>query len=149
MENIIIIVTEKEFTTTWIRTLSEGRLKCFPDDFLEGIQTGTMQLPSINLFMGEEMFGSYELLDSRGNSVIMVNSYPKAKYIMYSNKNKPHSVMIPSDDSAISDVVKSYEKYLDKILRDMEAEYKQQFPKSKNFPAVCNDIFNSLNLKRF
>lgn len=142
-------MTEKEFTTEWTGKLQGGLLKNFPEDFLKDSQYEERTIPSINLVMGEELFGSHEIVDSRGNSVLMAGSLPEAKYIIYSNRTKPHVLKIPKDETAIREMVKSYEKHLDSIIRQMETEFKKQVPNSKNFIAVSNDIFNLLNLKRY
>lgn len=142
-------MTEKEFTNEWMERLQKGLLKNFPDDFLDDPKCEERTIPGIYLVMGEELFGQYEILDSKGNSVLMAESLPEAKYIIYSNRLKPETIKIPKDENRIRDVVKSYEKHLDNIIRQMEADFKKQLPQSKNFIAVSNDIFNLLNLKRF
>ncbi|MGE5429653.1 MAG: hypothetical protein ACM3QX_01160 [Syntrophomonadaceae bacterium] len=142
-------MTEKEFTAEWVSRLQGGLLKNFPDGFLEDCKCEERTVPGINLVMGEELFGSYEILDSRGNSVLMAESLPEAKYIIYSNRTKPHALKIPMDEARIKETVKAYEKHLDSIIRQMDTEFKKQVPASKNFVAVSNDIFNLLNLKRF
>jgi hypothetical protein len=143
-------VTEKEFTSEWVSRLQGGLLKNFPDDFLNNdLQFEERTLPSINLVMGEELFGRYEILDSRGNSILMAESLPEAKYILYSNRLKPQALKIPRDETQIRETVKSYEKHLDNIIRQMEAGFKKDVPQSKNFITVSNGIFNLLNLKRY
>lgn len=142
-------VTEKEFTAEWTSRLQKGLIKNFPDDFLTDSVCEERTLPGINLVMGEELFGQYEILDSKGNSVLMAENLPEAKFIIYSNRLKPMAIRIPKDENRIREVVKSYEKHLDTIIRQMEADFKKQLPQSKNFVAISNDIFNLLNLKRF
>ncbi|MCU7494899.1 MAG: hypothetical protein HF314_14595 [Ignavibacteria bacterium] len=143
-------MTEKEFTSEWVSRLQGGLLKNFPDDFLNNdLQFEERTLPSINLVMGEELFGRYEILDSRGNSILMAESLPEAKYILYSNRLKPQALKIPRDETQIRETVKSYEKHLDNIIRQMEAGFKKDVPQSKNFITVSNGIFNLLNLKRY
>lgn len=129
--------------------LPKGLLKNFPDDFLTDSMCEERAVPGINLVMGEELFGQYEILDSRGNSVLMAESLPEAKYIIYCNRLKPQTIKIPKDENHVRDAVKSYEKHLDSIIRQMETDFKKHVPQSKNFIAVSNDIFNLLNLKRF
>ncbi|MGE5351878.1 MAG: hypothetical protein ACM3P0_07335 [Acidobacteriota bacterium] len=142
-------MTEKEFTSEWVSRLQGGLLKKFPEDFLNSLQCEERTIPSINLVMGEELFGQYEILDSRGNSVLMAESLPEAKYIIYGNRMKPESLKIPRDEARIKETVKAYEKHLDNIIRQMDSEFKKKLPQSKNFVVVSNDVFNLLNLKRF
>lgn len=142
-------MTEKEFTADWVSRLQGGLLKNFPDDFLSGAECEERTIPSIYLVMGEELFGQYEILDSRGSCVLMAQSLPEAKYIVYSNRTKPQALKIPKDEARIKESVKAYEKHLDGIIRLMDSEFKTKLPQSKNFVAVSNGVFNLLNLKRF
>lgn len=142
-------MTEKDFSNNWIARLTERGIKNFPSDFLSSLPTEEISLPSVNLVKGEELFGSYEITDSRGNSVFLADSLSKAKYILYSNRLRPHIVNIPSGDEQVNDVVKLYEKYLDSIVKEVESDYKKVFPKNKNFSFISNEIFNALNLKRY
>lgn len=142
------IMTEKEFTAEWIRKLSDGSLKAFPDSFLTTDNTKMVSLPGIDLLLGEELFGNYDLLDTKRNSVLMVDDYYTAKYIIYSNRSKPSKVLIPLVNDEIIKMVKAYEAYLDKILKLIETEYNSLFPKSRNHLTIINDVFNHLNIKR-
>lgn len=142
-------MTEKEFSNNWISRLREKGIRNFPDDFLGDYETEIINLPSVNLLKGEELFGSYEITDSRGNSVYMAENLFRAKYILYSNRKKPHQLKIPLSDEMVSLAVKNYESYLDSILREIGNEYRNYFPKEKNFPLISSEIFSALNLKRF
>lgn len=106
-------------------------------------------MPNTGLIIGSEFFGNYEIVDSKGNIHFNVDNYYKAKYILYSNRLKPEKVMQPLDDEKLVSAVKEYERLLDSILKQMERDFKQIFPESKNFPAVSNFVFNALNLKRY
>lgn len=142
-------VTEKEFTAEWIEKLRAGYLKKFPDEFIGETDCQDFQLPMKNIHMGEELFGSYELIDSDGNSVLVTNSQAKAKYILYSCREKRPVIKVPSDEQELNEIVKNYEKHLDSLIRELEKQYTTTFPKQKNFFAISNNIFNSLNLKRY
>lgn len=148
--NITKDVTEKEFTSEWVESLKSGRLKHFPEDFIDkNEQFEEIKLPPKNIHMGEELFGSFELIDSDGNSVLVADSHAKAKFIIYSSREKVQEINIPLKEQKVIDSVKSYEKYLDGLIREIEKDYNSKFPKLKNFLAVSNVIFNSLNLKRY
>lgn len=141
-------MTEKEFVAYWTSRLCNERLKSFPEDFSPETETEVVTLPGVNLLKGEELFGSYEIVDSRGNPVYLTESLARLKYILYSSRLKPHSVRVPVNEERTQEAVKLYEKYLDRILRDIDADYRVKFPKDRNFASVSNDIFNALNLKR-
>ncbi len=142
-------MTEKDFISFWKEKLSKDNFKKFPDDFVENFQTEILNLPGTTLTLGGEIFGSYEILDTRGNSIFLADDLSKAKFILYGNKNKPVQIKIPIMQNEISDAVKNYEKYLDSILKEIEADYKKKFPAEKNYAAVSSEIFNLLNLKRY
>jgi len=141
-------MTEKEFTAGWIRKLSSGVLKSFPEDFLDSADTKVIKLPSIELILGEELFGNYDLLDTKHNSVLMVDDYYSAKYIIYANRTKPGDIRIPVINEQTTKMVKAYEKHLDETLRVIEKEFNKNFPGSKNHLSTINDIFNHVNIKR-
>lgn len=142
-------MTEKEFTTEWIEKLKSGTLKKFPDEFIAGTDSKDLDLPLKGLLMGEELFGSYELIDPDGNSALVTDSYEKAKYILYSFREKSSRIKIPLDDNKTNEAVKLYEKHLDGLIREIEKDFSTRFSDKKNFLAVSNNIFNSLNLKRY
>lgn len=142
-------MTEKEFAVHWTEESSKVLLKSFPEDFIVGLETETMELPQIRLVLGSELFGSYEITDVDGNSLVTSDSLIKAKYILYANKDKPASIEIPKTEEAITSAVKDYEKHLDLVLHTIEKEYKKVFPEGKNFFQISSSIFNTLNLKRY
>ncbi|MGE5680038.1 MAG: hypothetical protein ACM34K_04080 [Bacillota bacterium] len=142
-------MTEKEFTTEWIEKLKGGALKPFPGQLSSDVKTSQIEMPEKNILMGEELFGSFELIDSEGNPAMVTDSLAKAKYILYGSREKPKTMEIPVDEQKTSEMVRQYEKHLDSLIRDMEKDYNSKFPKLKNFFSVSNNIFNSLNLKRY
>lgn len=141
-------MTEKEFTAVWIRKIPEEYLKTFPEAFIGTEETKILKLPKVELIMGEELFGNYDLLDTRHNSVMMVDDYYTAKYIVYANRTRPAETVIPLTMDSIAKIVRTYEKHLDEILKKIETEYNSAFPKSKNHLNIINEIFNHLNIKR-
>lgn len=140
-------MTEKEFTIKWIEKIKQ-ELKNFPDDFKSSSENKTFELPGKNLLLTPPLFDSYEIVDSDGNIIYHVNNFYEAKYIIYSNRNKPKKIFLPINENDIKLAVESYENYLDNLLRSIEKDFKENFPQSKNFPLISTQIFNSLNLVR-
>jgi hypothetical protein len=68
-------VTEKEFVAYWTSRLCNERLKSFPEDFSPETETEVVTLPGVNLLKGEELFGSYEIVDSRGIRSILLKAW--------------------------------------------------------------------------
>lgn len=141
-------MTEKEFIKNWVNEIGE-LLKIFPDDFIDKTQCEKIKLPGKSLIPGSELFGSYEILDTEGNPQIQVSSYPKLKFILYSNRNKPLEVYIPKEEENIKTAVKNYESHIDSFLLGIEKAYKNDFPGAKNFKEISNSIFYNLNIQRY
>lgn len=139
-------MTQKDFIEKWIAKLLSNRLRKFPDDFINRFNCSVKELPTDNLILGKEFFGKYEILDIQGNTVALLESIYLAKYLIYS---KCRLVLIPKSKSEIENSVKTYEKYIDGILKEILKDHKNIFPKTKNNIEVINKIFNSLNLKRY
>jgi hypothetical protein len=139
---------EKSFLSLWIKTLNTESIKNFPSDFTAASECQNYDLPGKGLLIGKEFFGEYELLNAEGSEVLRVESYDKAKFFIYANRNKPKVLYVPIDDSIIKDMTTKYEKYLDSIIRRIDHDYRNKFPKAKNFTEIINQIFNHLNLIR-
>jgi hypothetical protein len=142
-------VTQKEFEKKWISLIEHEFLKKFPDEFIGLSETESVDLPNITLMFGSEFFGNYELVDSNGNVHFNVDNYYKAKFILYANRLKPGTILMPLKQDKLISAVKEYERLLDSILKRMERDFKQDFPVSHNFPSVSNHVFNTLNLYRY
>lgn len=142
-------MTQKEFEKKWIGLIENEFLKKFPDEFIELSETESIELPETGLIIGSEFFGSYEIVDSKGNVHFNVDNYYKAKYILYANRLKPENVLQPNDEEKLISAVKEYERLLDSILKQMGRDFKQSFPESQHFVSVSNHVFNALNLKRY
>lgn len=140
-------MSEKDFISKWTDKI-KSELKNFPSDFADLSSSESIDLPAKFLILAPPLFGSYELTDSEGNAYYMTDDLLKAKYILYANRSKPAKLNIPADAGKISDAVKSYEKYLDSLLREVNKDFGKTFPESKNLLSVSNQIFNSLNLQR-
>ena len=140
---------EKEFTSKWITSLREKGIKKFPDDFLINEITEEINLPSKTLVIGQEFFGSYEVLTVDGAAVLQAENLHKAKYITYSSRTRTSSVKIPKNDDHVKTLVTQHENYLDSIIKEIESDYKKNFPGEKRSNALTNEIFLVLNLNRY
>ncbi|MDH7604396.1 MAG: hypothetical protein QHH13_05805 [Melioribacter sp.] len=134
-------MNEKEIAVNWIEKIRK-ELKSFPEDFNLSTENKIVELPGKNLFLAPPLFDSYEIVDNEGNIVFHFKSYYVAKYIIYANRNKPSKILIPENEEDIRTAVKSYEDYLDNILRSIEKDCKEKFPE------VSSHVFKSLNLIR-
>ena len=139
---------ERSFISFWIQTLNAESIKNFPEDFAVTSETKNYNLPGKGLLIGKEFFGEYELINAEGSEVLRVDSYEKAKYFIYANRNKPKVLSVPNDDSTVRNMTTKYEKYLDSIVKRIDQDYRIKFPGAKNFTEVINQIFNHLNLIR-
>lgn len=141
-------MTSKEFITKEIKEISQEGVKIFPDDFLFPCDYNSLRLPPDALIIGNEFFGSYEVLTAKGDSFHHTDTLLKAKYLVYSGRQKDREIKIPEDEENIKTMVKNYEKYLDMILKQIEKDYKSSFPENKDFNNVVNEVFRLLNLNR-
>ncbi len=142
-------MTEKEFISGWTKKIGEAGIKNFPDDFITNFITEEIELPGKTLVLGQEFFGSHEILTIDGTPFLQLNSFVKAKYLIYSNRLKPKFIRIPTNESEIKSAVSDYENYLDNILKEIKVDYNTKFPDGKNSVASANEIFRILNLTRY
>ncbi len=143
------IMTEKEFLQNWVEKIKREILKEFPAEFITDENTETVELPGAALTLGAELFGSYELNDVEGNPVFQLDSYDKAKYVLYANCSEPKTITIPIDENDIKRLVDEYEKHLDLLIRLLKEDYETKFPEGARFMSVSNSIFYALNLYRY
>jgi hypothetical protein len=113
-------MNERNFIAFWIQTLTAESIKNFPEDFAIASEYKTFNLPGKGLLIGKEFFGEYELISAEGTEVLKVESYNKAKFFIYANRNKPKVLNVPIDDSIIKDMTIRYERYLDLILKKID-----------------------------
>lgn len=140
-------MTEKEFTSKWIDKIKK-ELLIFPERFVEKFECVDIKMPGKNLLLAPPLFGSYEVVDSDGNIYFHTDNHQHAKYLIYANRNKPLNINLPKLAAEIESAVKEYEKHIDGFLKEMEKDFKKEFPVSKNFPIISAQVFNSLNLIR-
>jgi len=123
-------------------------LKNFPDDFLGTDSVNSMAMPGKTLVIGGSFFGSLEILTTDGTLFTNADSNIIAKYIIYSNRNRPPKINIPKNEIDTKNAVDKYENYLDNIIKQIEADYKKTFPGGKDSALLINNIFKILNLTR-
>jgi hypothetical protein len=92
-------------------------------------------VPGKALVIGGSFFGSLEILTTDGSVFLTVDSHIKAKYIIYSNRNRPLKINIPEKELEIKSAV--------------ELNYKKTFPGGKDSALLINNIFKILNLTRY
>ena len=145
----VFILTEKDFINKWTKLLNSEGIKKFPDDFTNIKDFILLELPKQTLVLGKEFFGAYEVLTTSGESVYQAADLNEAKYIIYSGRNRSGRIYLPVLKDAITSAIKKYEAYVDSVLSRIEMGFKKEFPDSKNFPVVSNEIFKVLNLIRY
>lgn len=143
-------MTEKEFVSRWIAKLASEGIKNFPADFINSLAYKDLKLPVKPLLIGKELFGTYEIITVDGKSVFHAEDYLQAKFIIYSNRNTSSVIHLPVSNDEIKLAVSDYESYLDKIIKNIEADYQKYFPDLKeNDPgSVIMEIFRIMNLVR-
>ncbi|MBK7378919.1 MAG: hypothetical protein IPJ03_07900 [Ignavibacteriales bacterium] len=142
-------MNEKEFIKQYVEKIITGGIKNFPDDFISTDKLQKVKLPGKALHLGEEFFGSFEILNSDGESFLQVNDYNRAKYLIYSNKNLPANTLIPNDEVEIKTSVKKYELYLDNIIKDIRLTLSKTSIEIKHSSNIISEIFRILNLVRY
>jgi len=140
-------VTEKEFISHYIKKHSND-LKNFPEEFINLESTKELTIPAETLVLGNELFGSYEIIKTDGAPILQAESIQKAKYIIYASGKRSGTIHIPEDASLIIQAVEKYDAYLDSLLHEIEMEFKNEFPDSQNIHSATSEIFKKLNLVR-
>lgn len=141
--------TEKEFIAKTVESLNAKGIKIFPDEFVFSSGMKTISVPAKVLIMGEEFFGSYEILSTDRKVVHQASTYSEAKYFIYASRKKTVEITIPVNEEEIKPAVLQYEKYLDSIMKEIVSLYKKTFPEGKNSLFVMNEILMILNLVRY
>ncbi|MBI2420138.1 MAG: hypothetical protein HYV28_19930 [Ignavibacteriales bacterium] len=141
-------MTEKEFVQKHLARLQQA-LSRFPEAFLGEQAVKDFTLPDSRLNLGEELFGSYELIDSAGNTLHTARDIYEAKYLVYSSQHRHTIVPVPVNHSGYQAVTSAYERYIDNILKELISDYQKLFPAGKNAMAVVNEILRVLGLVRF
>ncbi len=141
-------MTRKEFISAWLSKITNDGIQQFSSAFIPANNTEVLNLPAKTLIIGEEFFGTFEIIATDGTPVLNADSYAKAKYIIYANRTKPGKILIPKDNLQLKAAISKYENYLDEIIKKIVEGYKKDFPGDKNAGAAVNEIFKLLNLVR-
>lgn len=142
-------MTEKEFVQKEVKRITASGIKSFPVDFLYECETEEIEMPGKILIPGEELFGHYEISLLDGTPVFNVPDLKKAKYLVYSSRLKTKTVTIPKSVEDIKNVVTIYHKYVDSIIKEINGNYKTEFPEGENGNTIINDILKVINLVRY
>jgi len=140
---------EKDFIKIWTDKIKDGMLKDFPGEFIGSASAKEVELPGRMLILGPELFGTFEITDSRGNPYLQTVNFQKVKFYLYANRSLPLKIMVPDAENDIAQAVKDYEKFLDSLVTEIEKDFRKNFPESKSFNSVSNQIFSMLNLQRY
>ena len=140
-------MTEKDFAAQYVEKIKR-ELKNFPDDFLGKDDCEELLLPGKLLFLPSPLFNCYQIIDEAGETIYSTDDQYRAKYVIYANRTKPVRLRMPKTDLRVYEIVRDYERYLDALLKEIETEFKKNFPNSKGFRRISAQIFNSLNLIR-
>lgn len=141
-------MTSKEFITQQTKEISGKGILKFPEDFLFPCDTEDIILPRDTLVIGNEFFGSYEVLTVNGESFCHTDTLIKAKFLVYAGRQKGREISLPVNAGDIEKIVKNYERYLDTILRNIEREYRAAFTEDKDVNNIVSEVFRLLNLNR-
>ncbi len=142
-------MTEKEFIAKTVEHYLGKGIKVFPADFVEKTFVEILDIPKKTLILGEELFGSFEIITTDGSQVLLTDDLMTGKFIVYASCNANGLIEIPQDKKMIEDAVEKYENYMDFILVEIQKDFKTAFPDSENNLDVVNEVFKKLNLIRF
>ena len=141
-------MTEKEFIAKIVENYLKRGVKVFPTDFVESTLVEVLDIPQKTLILGEQLFGSFEIITTDGSQVLLTDNMMKGKFIVYASCNANGLIEIPQEKRMLEDAVDNYENYIDSILIEIQKDFKTAFPESENNLDVVNEVFKKLNLIR-
>lgn len=141
-------MTVKEFVSQYVNSHTDKNIKKFPDDFIKLSDPKKLELPPKTSVLGNEFFGQFEILSTEGTPLLQASDIFEAKYIVYANKQRKGTILIPKISAEIKKVVELYEEYLDSVLHDIEGSFLNEFPNSPELHKTTNEIFLKLGLSR-
>ncbi len=141
-------MNEQQFIKNWIEKIENDLLAKFPDDYIKETKTESFKLPGRSFSITSELFGQYEVMDIDEKMVIQTEDHYLVKFLLYANRTKPTSVLVPIVSDEIKTIVKEYEKLLDSIIKEVMENIKVVLPSTDPL-RLSNQIFNLINLKRY
>lgn len=141
-------MSKKLFIENWINKIQTAGIKHFPEHFINLDLLESISIPAKTLVVGQEFFGSYEILTTEGELVYQASSYDEAKFFVYSSRERNGKAYLPKDKNTIKKLVSNYNSYLDEILNQIKKDYLKNYPDEKDIHSVLNEIFQKLNLIR-
>ncbi len=142
-------MSKKLFVDSWVNKIQTAGIKQFPFYFIDNSQLEIIPIPVKTLVIGQEFFGSYEILTTEGEPVYHASNLDEAKFIVYSSRERNGKAYLPKDKSIIKNLINNYNAYLDNILTQIKIDYQKSFPDEKDIHSITNDIFQKLNLIRY
>ena len=142
-------MNEKYFVENWINKVHSSGIKQFPLHFIDEFQIDIIPIPVKTLMIGQEFFGTFEIITTDGESIYQTSDYAEAKFFVYSSKERNGKAYLPKDKSKIKSLLNTYNHYLDELLNQIKLDYIQYFPEGKNLQAISNEIFKKLNIIRY
>lgn len=142
-------MNEKLFIENWINKIQSDGIKNFPQDYINKSQLDCIKIPIKTLVMGQEFFGSYEIITTSGEQVYQASTIDEAKFFLYSSKERNGNAYLPKDKALMKSTVELHSSFLDKLIEQIKKEYKKNFPEGKNLLSVTNEIFQKLNFIRY
>ena len=137
-------MTEKDFILQ-----HADSIKTFPDDFITDGEMLNIPLPGQRLNLGEELFGTFGIIDNTGHTIHTAQSLTEAKYYIYANRSNKNSLSIPKEEKVLTACVAAFEKYLDEMIKQIRKEYSKNFPEGISQHETVTQIFYQLDLVRF
>lgn len=142
-------MNETFFVKNWIDKIQSEGIKNFPLDFIDKEALIPISIPLKTLVIGNDFFGSVEVITTSGEQVYQAASHNEAKFIVYSSKGRNGLTFLPHDKTKIQQCVELYDTYLDELLNRIKKDYTKTFPDGKNLLSLSNLIFQKLNLIRY
>ena len=88
-------MTEKEFIAKIVENYLERGIKVFPTDFVESTLVEVLDIPQKTLILGEQLFGSFEIITTDGSQVLLTDNMMKGKFIVYASCNANGLIEFP------------------------------------------------------
>jgi len=134
--------SDKDFINAFAQNVNT-QIAEFPGVFIGDCPVRNVPLSAIRLNLGSEFFGSFELIDGSGITVLSADSLITAKYYIYASRSKQAGINIPVSEDDIKKSVSKYEKYIDDFIRQIMSAYSIYVPDGKRQHEAVNQIFTN------